>query len=109
MLARKRSQKTCPRPGEGRSSLFEKLHLDIAWMHNYHGEEVRVRAVEGAKLAYWTSTNLSPADSGEQMLNSSTGHVAVFLSKLSLGVVPLGYELRNKSYAPIIEQDQRSV
>jgi hypothetical protein len=95
--------------GEGGSALFEKLHLDIGWMHTYHGGEVGVRAADAAKLPYWTSTNLNPADSDEQMLYSSTGHVAVFLSKVSPGVVPLGYELNNKKYAPIIEQDQRYV
>jgi hypothetical protein len=93
--------------GEGGSALFEKFQLDIGWMHTYHGGEVGVSAANHTDLSYWTSADLDPTEADELMLYSSTGHVAVFLRDLSPGVVPLGYELKNKSYAPIIEQDRR--
>jgi len=93
--------------GEGGSALFEKFNLDIGWMKTYHGGEAGVRAVNPMDLTYWTSADLDLTESDEQMLYSSTGHVAVFLRELSPGVVPLGYELKNRSYAPIIEQDRR--
>jgi len=48
-----------------------------------HGGEVGVRAAEAAKLPYWTSSNVSNADSDETDALFFDGHVAVFLSNMS--------------------------
>ena len=95
--------------GEGGYYFFGKLNLGIGSPNGYHGGEVGVQAAQATNTDYWTTAKLDQPASDELMLYSSSSHVAIFLSNLSPGEIPLGYELRSKSYAPIIEQDRRYV
>lgn len=95
--------------GEGGAFLFEKLNLDIGWMHVWHGGDVAVRPVRSVELPFWASFDSDAPDGEELVLFAETGHVGVHLPQPVSGVVLLGQELGSETHYPIVEQDQRYV